>query len=47
MGNKLYIGNLNFDTTDEELEQALDPTNYTGSSGEIVDRIVGTIEKGP
>jgi len=30
----------------EELEEAMDPLNYTGSAGEIIDRIVETIEKG-
>jgi RNA recognition motif-containing protein len=34
MGSKLYVGNLNFDTTDQELEQSF--SEY----GEIVSAIV-------
>ena len=34
MANKLYVGNLNFDTTDQELEQAF--SEY----GEIVSAVV-------
>ena len=34
MGNKLYVGNLNFDTTDEELENAF------SEFGEIVSTLV-------
>ncbi len=41
MGKKLYIGNLNFDTTDEELEQAFAEFGEVVSAVVVKDRVSG------
>jgi RNA recognition motif-containing protein len=41
MGKKLYIGNLNFDTTDEELEQAFSEFGEIVSAVVVKDRVSG------
>jgi RNA recognition motif-containing protein len=38
MGNKLYVGNLNFDTTDQELEQAFSEYGQVVSAVVVRDR---------
>lgn len=38
MGNKLYVGNLSFDTTDQELEQAFSEFGEVVSASVIRDR---------
>ena len=38
MGNKLYVGNLSFDTTDQELEQAFSEYGEVASATIIKDR---------
>ena len=41
MGKKLYIGNLNFDTTDEELEGAFSEFGELVSAIVVKDRVSG------
>ncbi len=41
MGNKLYVGNLSFDTTDEELEQAFSEFGDITSALVVKDRVSG------
>lgn len=41
MGKKLYIGNLNFDTTDEELEAAFAEFGNVVSAVVVKDRVSG------
>ncbi len=41
MGKKLYIGNLSFDTTDEELEQAFSEFGEIASAIVVKDRVSG------
>lgn len=41
MGKKLYIGNLNFDTTDEELEAAFSEFGELVSAMVVKDRVSG------
>ena len=41
MGKKLYIGNLNFDTTDEELEAAFSEFGSVVSAIVVKDRVSG------
>ncbi len=41
MGKKLYIGNLNFDTTDEELEGAFSEFGEIVSAVVVKDRVSG------
>ena len=41
MGKKLYIGNLNFDTTDEELERAFSEFGEVVSAVVVKDRVSG------
>ena len=41
MGKKLYIGNLNFDTTDEELEGAFSEFGEIVSAIVVKDRVSG------
>ena len=38
MGNKLYVGNLSFDTTDQELEQAFSEHGEVTSAVVVKDR---------
>ena len=38
MGNKLYVGNLSFDTTDQELEQAFSEYGEVSSAAVVRDR---------
>ena len=38
MGNKLYVGNLSFDTTDQELEEAFSEFGEVASATVIRDR---------
>ena len=38
MGNKLYVGNLNFDTTDQDLEQAFSKYGKVASAVVVKDR---------
>ena len=38
MGNKLYVGNLSFDTTDQELEQAFSEHGEVTSATVVRDR---------
>ena len=38
MGSKLYVGNLSFDTTDQELEQAFSAHGEVASALVVVDR---------
>ena len=38
MGNKLYVGNLSFDTTDQQLEQAFSEHGEVASATVIKDR---------
>ncbi len=41
MGKKLYVGNLSFDTTDEELEQAFSEFGEITSALVVKDRVSG------
>ena len=41
MGKKLYIGNLNFDTTDEDLEEAFSEFGEIVSAVVVKDRVSG------
>lgn len=41
MGNKLYVGNLNFDTTDQDLEQAFSEFGELVSAAVIRERDTG------
>ena len=41
MGKKLYIGNLSFDTTDEELEEAFSEFGEIVSAVVVKDRVSG------
>ena len=38
MGKKLYVGNLSFDTTDQELQQAFSEFGEVASATVVVDR---------
>jgi len=41
MGNRIYVGNLSYNTTDEELRQAFAPSGEVVSANVMVDRMSG------